>query len=564
MLIELTIQDIVLIERLTLQIGGGLSALTGETGAGKSILLDSLGLAVGGKADKGLVRQGAERGSVQAVFDVSPQHPAWGLLTNAGIAAEDDVIILRRVQSADGKSRAFVNDQTVSVTTLRTIGESLIEVHGQHESQGFLDQSVHRALLDSYAGLGKPAGKVAEAWGVLKSIRSQIKDREEQQAAAEREADYLRFVASELEKLDPQPGEEAALAEKRAHLMAAEKVSEDLSAAIAALGDDGLEAKVSSAAGRIDRASERLDEEASVPLRAATERLDAALNEFAEARGVLREAAEVFVSDETALEETEERLFALRSAGRKYGRSPDALYTYREEVNQQLALLDEGEASFGALRKEEGQAVLRFDSLAQDLSQKRTKAGAKFAKAVMAELAPLKLGAAKFKVLVEKDDAHKGAHGVDRVVFEVATNPGAPFGPLKVIASGGELSRFVLALKTVLSSKDEKSVIVFDEVDSGVGGAVADAIGERLAKIAADTQTLVVTHSPQVAARAQRHFLVSKAGSKKVRTDVRHLTDDERKEEIARMLSGATVTPEARAAAEKLLAEGIRVRGEAA
>ncbi|MEM6747838.1 MAG: DNA repair protein RecN [Pseudomonadota bacterium] len=564
MLIELTIQDIVLIERLTLRLGGGLSALTGETGAGKSILLDSLGLATGGKADKGLVRQGAERGMVQAVFDAAAHHPVWPLLAEAGVPSDEDLVILRRVQNADGKSRAFINDQTVPVATLRRVGASLIEVHGQHESQGFLDQSVHRSLLDDFAGLGKHGDEVAASYAALREVRADIEAQEAQQAAAEREADYLRHVSSELESLNPQPGEEAELAERRAHLMAAEKVSEDLSSAITALGDDGLEAKVSAAAARIDRAAERLNAEAGEPLRLATQRLDAALSEFAEARGALLDAAEAFVRDETELEETEERLFALRAAARKYGRAPDALHAYRDEVDHHLSLLDEGEASFDALRKEESQKALAYLSAAEGLSARRTKAGAKFAKAVMVQLAPLKLDKAKFQVVVEQDKDMLAPHGIDRVAFEVSTNPGAPFGPLKVIASGGELSRFVLALKTVLTAKDEKSVIVFDEVDSGVGGAVADAIGERLAKIASDAQTLVVTHSPQVAARSRVHFQVTKSGKTKVRTDVRELSDDERIEEIARMLSGATITEEARAASRKLLAEGADVRGEAA
>ncbi|MEM6914181.1 MAG: DNA repair protein RecN, partial [Pseudomonadota bacterium] len=486
------------------------------------------------------------------------------LLADAGVPNDEDLVILRRVQSADGKSRAFINDQTVPVGTLRRVGESLIEVHGQHENQGFLDQSAHRSLLDDFAGLKKRLADVASCYDALRVVRAEIDARVSQQAAAEREADYLRHVAGELETLNPQPGEEGELADRRAYLMAAEKVSEDLSAAIAALGDDGLESKVSGAAARIDRAADRLRSDAAEPLLRATQRLDAALSEFAEARGALLEAAEAFVRDEAALEATEERLFALRAAGRKYGRAPDSLHAYREEVEHQLSSLDEGEARFDALRREESQKMLAYLTAAEDLSARRKKAGGRFAKAVMSELAPLKLDKAKFQVVVEPDKNHLSPDGIDRVSFEVSTNPGAPFGPLKVIASGGELSRFVLALKTVLSAKDEKSVIVFDEVDSGVGGAVADAIGERLSKIASDAQTLVVTHSPQVAARARAHFRVAKSGKTKVRTDVRALSDDDRIEEIARMLSGAVVTEEARAASRKLLAEGADIRGEAA
>jgi len=554
MLVELTIQDIVLIDRLTLRFAGGLSALTGETGAGKSILLDSLGLAVGAKAEKGLVRSGAKKGVVNAVFEVPEQHAAWALLDEAGVPAEDDLIMLRRVQSADGKSRAFVNDQTVPVSVLRRIGQSLIEVHGQHESQGFLDQSVHRSLLDEFAQLTKDLSKVRTAWRDLKAVRSEIAEREARQEAAVREADYLRHVQGELESLSPTPGEEAALADKRALLMAAEKVSEDISSAVAALGDDGLEAKVSSAAGRIERAADRLDEDAGAPLRDAATRLDAALSEFAEARTALLEAADAFVEDENALEETEERLFALRAAGRKYGRAPDDLHAYAAEIAEQLGMLDQGEASFGALRAQEAELAATFDKAAMALSTKRQKAAQKFSKAVMAELKPLKLDKAQFKVAVTGGGETPGERGIDHVAFEVSTNPGAPFGPLKQIASGGELSRFVLALKTVLTARDGRSVIVFDEVDSGVGGAVADAIGERLAKIATDAQTLVVTHSPQVAARAVSHFKVEKGGRKALKTDVRMLSTDERQEEIARMLSGRDITDEARAAAGKLLA----------
>ncbi|MEL6872631.1 MAG: AAA family ATPase, partial [Pseudomonadota bacterium] len=433
MLVELTIQDIVLIERLTLRFGGGLSALTGETGAGKSILLDSLGLAVGGKAEKGLVRQGAARGIVNAVFDAPDTHPAWHLLQEAGVPAEDDLIMLRREQRADGKSRAFVNDQTVPVSVLRRIGQSLIEVHGQHESQGFLDQSVHRALLDDFARVGKEREAVRRAWQDLKVVRAEIAEGEAKAEAAVREADYLRYAAAELASLAPQPGEEAELADRRAVLMAAEKVSEDLSAALSALGEDGLEAKVSSVAGRIERAAERLGEDAAEPLRVVAVRLDAALSEFDEARSALLDAAEAFTQDERALEATEERLFALRAAGRKYGRPPDDLHAYAESIAQQLAMLDEGEASFAALRAQEKELLSVYGAAATKLSSKRQKAAAKFAKAVMAELKPLKLDKAQFSVVVEPDSEHPTEHGIDRVAFEVSTNPGAPFGPLKQI-----------------------------------------------------------------------------------------------------------------------------------
>jgi DNA repair protein RecN (Recombination protein N) len=560
MLSELAIQDIVLIERLRLQVTGGLTALTGETGAGKSILLDSLGLATGAKAEKALVRQGCEKGVVTATFEVGSGHSVWAIMEEGGLdrpseGEGDDLVILRRVQGADGRSRAFVNDQPVSVGLLRTVGEALIEVHGQHQSQGFLNVAAHRELLDAYGDLGAEAERVRRLHEEARGVERDLAKKEATREQAAREADYLRYVAEELAALKPEAGEEGRLADRRAVLMAAEKVSSDLADAVEMLGDEGLEQKLSSAAGRMERAAGRLPDEDARPLTEAITRLDAALSEFAEARRAVVDAADAFVQDPDEQNAVEERLFALRAAGRKHSRAPDDLAAYREEVEAQLALIDEGEASFAKLEAQVKAARRAYDVAASELSERRRRAAKALDKAVKGELGPLKLGHATFQADVDPHPDEPGPHGIDKVQFLISTNPGAPLGPLTKIASGGELSRFVLALKAALVAKDGKTVIIFDEVDAGVGGAVADAIGERLSRIADGSQVLVVTHSPQVAARGDAHWLVSKAGKKSMTTSVTPLGQEERIEELARMLSGAKVTDQARAAARTLLAE---------
>ena len=561
MLTALAIQDIVLIDRLSLKVGGGLTALTGESGAGKSILLDSLGLATGSKAEKGLVRHGQERGVVTATFEVPPDHGVWAVMEEGGLPQEDDLVILRRVQNADGRSRAFVNDQPVSVGLLRRVGEALIEVHGQHQSQGFLNAAAHKAMLDEDGGLANPASEVRRLWRARREAEAALAERLAGREQAAREADYLRHVAGELETLDPKPGEEASLAERRAVLQAAEKVAGDLQDAVDVLGDDGLEQKLSSAAGRMERAAGRLPEADAAPLTAAITRLDTALSEFAEARTAVIDAAEAFTQDPDALNEVEERLFALRAAGRKHSRAPDDLAAYRDEVEAQLALIDEGEAGIAKLEKAARAAAKQYDEAAAKLSERRRAAAKALNKAVAGELKPLKLGHATFAADVDPHPDEPSADGIDRVQFLISTNPGTPLGPLTKIASGGELSRFVLALKASLVAKDGRTVIIFDEVDAGVGGAVADAIGERLSRIAQDSQVLVVTHSPQVAARGAAHWKVAKAGKAAMTTTVTPLGEEERIEEIARMLSGAKVTDAAREAAKTLLTES---RGEGA
>jgi DNA repair protein RecN (Recombination protein N) len=553
MLCQLAIQDIVLIDRLTLSLGRGLTALTGETGAGKSILLDSLGLAVGGKADKSLVRQGAEKGSVAATFDVPEGHEAWALLEEGGLPTEDDTITLRRVQMSDGKSRAFINDQACSVGLLRAVGETLIEIHGQHQTLGFLNAAAHRGLLDQYAALTSDADRTAAAWRDLRELEKRLEAQMSAREQANREADYLRFVADELGQLAPLQHEEHELGEKRAVLMAAEKVSADLRAALNVLEEDGPARRLSTAAGQIERAAGRLGDEQAAPLKEAVTRLDAALSEFAEAREAVMAAAEAFVQDPDELERTEERLFALRAAGRKYSRDANSLSRYLEEVREQLDTLDQGESAFGALQADLVAARKTYERLAAELSVRRQRAAKRLGAAVKGELAPLKLAHATFSVDVDPRPDEPGPFGFDHIAFLVSTNPGAPLGPLASIASGGELSRFVLALKAVLAAKEARTVIIFDEVDSGVGGAVADAVGERLARIAAGSQVLVVTHSPQVAARGDLHWKVEKTGSRKSATSVRALDEAGRIEELARMLAGAEITEEARAAARSLL-----------
>ena len=564
MLTALAIQDIVLIDRLSLRVGGGLTALTGETGAGKSILLDSLGLATGAKAERGLVRHGQEKGVVTATFEVSPEHAVWAVMEEGGLPQEDDLVILRRVQNADGRSRAFVNDAPVSVGLLRRVGEALIEVHGQHQSQGFLNAAAHKAMLDEYGGLGKPLGEVRRLWTARREAEAQLAERLAGREQAAREADYLRHVAEELSALAPQPGEEAMLAERRAVLQAAEKVAGDLADAVDVLGDDGLEQKLSSAAGRMERAAARLPEDDAAPLTAAITRLDAALSEFAEARSAVIGAAEAFTQDPDALNEVEERLFALRAAGRKHSRAPDDLATYQSEVEAQLALIDEGEAGIAKLEKAARAAAKAYDEAAAKLSERRRAAAKALNKAVAGELKPLKLSHATFAADVDPHPDEPGPDGIDRVQFLISTNPGTPLGPLTKIASGGELSRFVLALKASLVAKDGRTVIIFDEVDAGVGGAVADAIGERLSRIAEDSQVLVVTHSPQVAARGAAHWKVAKTGKAAMTTSVTPLGEEERIEEIARMLSGAKVTDAAREAAKTLLTDGKGERARTA
>ena len=553
MLTALHIKDFILIDQARLSLSTGLTALTGETGAGKSILLDALGLATGGRAERGAVRQGAAQGVVAAAFEARADHPVWRLIEDNGLAGEDDEILLRRVQNADGKSRGFVNDQPVSIATLREIGESLLEIHGQQDGRGFLSAGAHRGMLDEFAGAQKQAATLAGLWRDWRDAEAELEDRKRERDAALREVDYLRHVASALEQLDPQPDEEKQLATRRAELMASEKIAEDLSAAIAALEEGGVESRLSAALRHIERAGARLPA-GTEALVEARERLDAALNEATEAGTAIARALDAFGFDTNELEQTEERLFALRGEARKHGVAPDDLCGYLEKVKSALDDLELGEAAFADLERAAAETKSTYEAAAEKLSKTRTAAAKKLDAAVAKELAPLKLGRAQFATQIRTDKDRPTSDGYDSVEFMVATNPGAPAGPLKTIASGGELSRFVLAMKAALAAKENRTVIIFDEVDAGVGGAVADAVGERLARLAKDAQVLVVTHSPQVAARADAHWRIEKSQTRtKTTTTVTPLDADARIEEIARMLSGAEVTDEARAAARKLL-----------
>ncbi|MCE9650847.1 MAG: DNA repair protein RecN [Parvibaculum sp.] len=554
MLAALSIRDIVLIDRLELALASGLCALTGETGAGKSILLDALGLAIGGRADAGLVGQAAEQGSVTAVFDVPLTHPARLILKDNGLDSEGD-LILRRVQAKDGRTRAFVNDQPVSVGLLRQVGDELVEIHGQHDERGLLDASGHRALLDIFGGLEQKALEVRRLWTATAEARTALNEHEALLAKAKAEQDYLRHVVGELDELSPEEGEETKLAEERILMMHSEKIAADLIEAQDALaGNGGLEARLAQAMRRLARAAEQVGGRLDASIAA----LDRTLVEAAEARDELARATRALEFDPQRLERAETRLFALRAAARKHNVTVDNLAALAEKFRGELADIEGGEVKLAALTQAADAARAAYMKAAEALSAARAKAAGKLDQEVMSELKPLKLDKATFKTSVERlAPENAGPDGLDRVSFLISTNPGAPLGPLIKIASGGELSRFVLALKVALASQGSAPTLIFDEVDAGVGGAVAEAVGLRLAELSKTAQVLVVTHSPQVAARAQHHLRISKSEMKargaRVATRVDVLDASERREEIARMLAGATVTDEARAAAGKLI-----------
>jgi len=552
MLSQLSIRDVVLIERLDIDFSSGLSVLTGETGAGKSILLDALSLALGARGDASLVRHGTGQGTVTAVFSVPANHAARELIRQNGFDDDGD-LILRRVQTADGRSRVFVNDQPASVTLLREIGRSLVEIHGQHDERALVDPAAHRDLLDAFGGHAGLAGGVARAWRTWREAEQALAAHRARVEAAAREADYLRASVDELSKLDPQPGEETELADRRAAMMRAEKIATDISDAQDVLSGSNsavpslasllrrLQRKAADAPGLLDDIIRSLDE-ALIGLDAAQVAVDAALR-----------AAEF---DPQALERAEERLFALRAAARKHSVQVDDLAALRDTFAADLADLDAGEARLGSLEAAAKAAGAAFDDEAARLSELRKAAAEGLARAVMKELPSLKLERAEFIVEISSEPADRAESGIDQVEFWVRTNPGTRPGPIMKVASGGELSRFLLALKVALADRGSAPTLVFDEIDTGVGGAVADAIGQRLSRLAARIQVLSVTHAPQVAARADTHYLISKTGgADRVATGVAALARSDRQEEIARMLAGATITDEARAAAERLLRE---------
>jgi len=563
MLIGLWIRDVVLIEALDLSIGPGLTVLTGETGAGKSIILDALGLATGARAEAGLVRRGASQAAASAVFAPSPDHPVWEILEEKGLSyARDEDLVLRRTLSADGRSRAFVNDQATGVGVLKEIGEALLEVHGQHETVGLLDWRTHRPMLDAFGGLEAQSEAVRTAWTAWRAARERVEElnRLAGQAAAETEELSLRL--GEIERLDPKEGEEADLAGERAILGASEKALAEIGAARDVF--DGLSARMATAVRSLDRARERAlsagateDAAAVRRLTEASAALDRVLIEAQEAEAAVDAAAEAFEFEPDRLEKAEERLFDLRGLARKLGVSVEELPGLRVRFAERLRAVESSEDALKAAKAELAAARTAYLSAAHALSAARRVAGDRLAEAVMAELAPLKLEKARFQVAVEAlPEERAGPTGLDRVAFEIATNPGAPFGDLGAIASGGELARFALALKAALAGRGAgpQPLMIFDEVDQGVGGAVADAVGLRLKRLAGSAQVLVVTHSPQVAARGDAHWRIAKAGEgERLRTLVEDLSAAEREEEIARMLAGAEITDAARAAARALM-----------
>lgn len=550
MLTHLAIRDVVLIEALDLEFGSGLGALTGETGAGKSILLDSLGLALGARADSGLVRHGAAQASVTASFDIPNDHPVHGVLAEEGFSGEPgEPLILKRVVKADGGSRATVNGMPAAAGLIRDIGAMLVEIHGQHDERGLLNPRGHRALLDNFAQLD--VGVVTRHWNAWRETEMALQAARDVLDTALRDREWLEHAVAELRKFAPEAGEEETLAERRALMMKSARLAEDLQKIrdLVEPGDAGL-SKLRQAA----RLLERIAPEHAV-LADALAALDRAIIEGALAEDKLAEAGQALLYSPADLDEDEARLFELRALARKYRVTPDDLAAHAETLAGQLEAIETGEHRIHDLERQVAVERDAYLAKAKAVSEARAAAALRLDAAMAGELPPLKLDAARFRTVVDLlPESQWGAEGLDRVEFEISTNPGAPFAPLIKIASGGELSRFILALKVSLAEQGGATSMIFDEIDRGVGGAVASAIGDRLHRLSRQAQLLVVTHSPQVAARADRHLLISKTSDGTVaRTGVRQLSAEERREEIARMLSGAEVTDEARSQAARLL-----------
>ena len=548
MLRQLSIRDVVLIDRLELEFEPGLGVLTGETGAGKSILLDALGLALGARGDSGLVRAGQIEAAVSAELDLPGDHPAYAMLDQQGAQNLEpgEPLLLRRTLKADGGSRAFAGGEAVPAAVLRDIGAASVEIHGQHDERGLLNPRGHRALLDTYGGLD--AAPVAAAWGRLSEIERELTHAREDLAAAARDREWLDHAIDEIDALKVEPGEEEELAGERQRIRNAARVEEDLAGLDGLLGgSDGALASLRQAARRLERIAD-----AHPLLAEALASCDRATIEAAEAEERIERATRELAHSPADLETAEARLFDLRGMARKHRVEVDALPALLADLCARRGAIDQGEQRLDALGAALAEARANYDDAAQKLSIGRAAAAARLDAAVAGELAPLKLDSAKFRSAITPCDPGPG--GIDRVEYEISTNPGAPFGPLVRIASGGELSRFMLALKVALAEAGRAGTMIFDEIDRGVGGAVASAIGERLARLAEASQVLVVTHSPQVAARAAHHYRIEKASDGGIsRTTVRKLTEPERREEIARMLSGAAITDEARAQAARLL-----------
>ena len=563
MLTSLAIRDVVLIERLDLDFMPGLCVMTGETGAGKSILLDSLGLAMGGRSEARYVRHGTDQASVTAAFDIPATHAVVPLLAEHGINATDSELLLRRMLNKEGKSRAFINDQPVSVRLLSQVGELMVEIHGQFDNQRLMNSALHKRILDTFGDYAKHLELVAKSFGIW---RAKVQERlalEQEIEIARRDEEFLRHAVDELDRLKPEPGEETKLAEKRALMMHGEQLISAMNDALGQLRmNNGADERLQKAARELGRVAEKAETRLDEVIRT----LDRAINETADATNQLERVAQSLDLDPNELENAEERLFALRALARKHNVLVDDLSDLRARMTHNLQALEDGGVRLEILNREESEAKKAYMTASIELSAKRKSAGLRLDKAVSTELDALKLGKATFVTEISElaEDAWT-VSGFDRIAFLVATNPGTPAGPINKIASGGEMARFMLALKVVLAESDTIGTLVFDEVDAGVGGAVAAAVGERLARLAESNQILVVTHSPQVAARGQTHWRVSKSeqaklmgsnglGDLRILTTVVPLDLGERKEEIARMLAGAEVTDEARAAADSLLA----------
>ena len=549
MLLGLDIRDMLIIDHLSLEFSSGLNVLTGETGAGKSILLDSLGFVLGWRGRADLVRSGQDQGEVSAWFDLGPSHPARAVLQEAGIPIEDE-LILRRVNTRDGRKTAWINDRRVSGEVLRAVSEHLVELHGQHDDRGLLDPKGHRDLLDTFGGHDDMLTTVSAAYRALRAAEKDLRTAESAQEELRAEEEFLRHAVDEFQELAPEVGEEAELDSCRRLMQVAEKIRADIAHAAQALGREGAEGMMSDAMRWLDGAADAAEGRLEEPL-AALSRAMVELDDAAQGVEACLDALEFNPHD---LELAEERLFAIRALARKHTVAPDELPTLAQDLTAKLDLLDMGAGGLKELNAAVAAAQAAYDEAAGVLSRARKSAAQALDLAMGAELAPLKMERAVFTTQVK--DADPSATGVDQLDFVVATNPGAPAGPLAKIASGGELSRFLLALKVCLSRAGAQNTMIFDEIDRGVGGATADAVGRRLSRLAQDAQVLVVTHSPQVAALGDRHFQVAKQQSADMTLSrVELLSDTARVNEIARMISGDTITTEARAAA-RILIEG--------
>lgn len=547
MLRGLDISNMLIIDRLELAFQPGLNVLTGETGAGKSILLDSLGFVLGWRGRADLVRQGAAQGEVTAWFDLAEDHPAQAVLEEAGLPRGDE-LILRRVNTVEGRKTAWVNDRRCSGEVLRALSDTLIELHGQHDDRGLLNPRGHREILDEFAALAEGRAKTRTTWRAVGQARKALASAQAAMQAIRAEEEYLRHAVAELDALDPQPGEDGELDTQRRLMQGAERVRDDVQRAYQALGNEGAEGSVSDALKWLDGVVDKADGTLDAPLSA----LGRVMIELDEAMEGIAAAMDRLHFNPSELEDTEERLFAIRDLARKHQIAPDELAAFADDLRAKLAALDAGDADLANLNKEMASAEAAYNAAASTLSERRKTAAKKLDKAVMAELAPLKMERAVFVTEITLDTP--GPDGVDAVAFTVATNPGAPSGPLNKIASGGELSRFLLALKVCLTKGQSGLTMIFDEIDRGVGGATADAVGRRLASIAEGGQVLVVTHSPQVAALGAHHWRVEKRVAKGMTTStVVPLAMPERVDEIARMLAGDTITDQARGAARVLL-----------